>query len=176
MTDRELMQKALDALCWYTQHYWRPPEVDEAVAQLGERLERDCYGDGTVYRGVRSKDSATRTVVIGFPMQSQDWKVTKIHALSIRVMRDLVYLKDDEDGMLQRTQVMDLVTRWSDELYEVVAQPDSTTPVVERETLEQALQECEKAYLMKVSLGTPQHCQAHDKAREHFWQTLEHQG
>ena len=39
----------------------------------------DCYGDGNVYRGVRSKDSAVKTIWVGLTDEEIDyiWGITK---------------------------------------------------------------------------------------------------
>ena len=67
---REAMQMALEALEQI--HFGNlTPMAEEAwnkaIAALRQALETDegnCYGDGTVYRGQRSKDSEVQTLWI----------------------------------------------------------------------------------------------------------------
>jgi hypothetical protein len=64
--------------------YTRPSEHDLGVAEAigfdkgyqaatARSREPDCYGDGTVYRGVRSKDSQVKTYVFDEHAGKQTW-------------------------------------------------------------------------------------------------------
>lgn len=217
MTDRELMRKALNALCWYSLHYWRPPEVDDAIAELRARLDQpEACAPVAWVRNLTDPhphcvtDLNYRSVADGevdyIPLYARlpERKLQAVNAAVMKMTADLVYLRADENNRVDHNEVMQLVTNWRCEWDRIMAQPDcygdgnvyrgvrskdsatrtvwvgsvgespdSTKPVVEREAIEQALQECEKSYLIMVEAGTPEYCQKHEDARDHFWRTLE---
>jgi len=61
-------------------------------------LETDCYGDGNVYRGVRSKDSAIQTIHIDSTAKTlTDEEINELANKYLYVLNDVPYANDIKD-------------------------------------------------------------------------------
>ena len=81
--------------------YTKPPPLDDyKPIPLYTHLvkEQDCYGDGNVYRGVRSKDSEVQTIYFNPVKELTDGEIVKIFQTADFWQRsDLVHENDAID-------------------------------------------------------------------------------